>query len=72
MKEVVKDNETGFLVLSGDIYASADRAAALLTNPKLYRQFSESSKAFWLESFSPSRTVPIWLEAFEKVLDVNK
>ena len=72
MKEVIKNNETGYLVPQWDNKAIADRAITLLSDSRLLRQFSDSSKAFWQETFSSSHTAPIWLKAVHGILQNHR
>lgn len=69
--EVIKHNETGFLVELGDVDKAAEYAVHLLSNDKLLKQFSRNALKFARESFHSTKIVEQYINLYDKVLTTN-
>ncbi|WP_091737720.1 N-acetyl-alpha-D-glucosaminyl L-malate synthase BshA [Marininema mesophilum] len=70
--EVVADGKTGFLSNVGDVDAMADHAIRLLTDPDLYRNFSENGRARAQEHFCAEKIADQYEALYKRVIAGEK
>ncbi|MDQ3179516.1 MAG: glycosyltransferase [Acidobacteriota bacterium] len=66
--EAIINNQTGFLVESGDDEAMANRLIELLQNPELAKQFGNSGRERVEKHFSPAAQLAKTSELYDKLL----
>jgi len=66
--EIVRDNETGFLVPPGDVTALADVLLKLLSNRKLAEEMGEAGRKRAIEEFSEERRTQNFLDIYEEII----
>ncbi|MDA8354512.1 MAG: N-acetyl-alpha-D-glucosaminyl L-malate synthase BshA [Firmicutes bacterium] len=69
LPEVVEHGETGYLSEIGDVEAMADYAVRLLSNPELYRRFSEQGIQRARVQFSAEKIADQYEELYRQVID---
>ncbi len=67
LPEIIKDNETGYLLPVGDVKAMADRAVKILTDPDLWRQMSGQAVKHAGQNFHIDRIVREYEQCYRKV-----
>jgi N-acetyl-alpha-D-glucosaminyl L-malate synthase BshA len=67
LPELVTEGVDGFLEPVGDIAAQAARAAALLTDERLYRSMSGAARTTALNHFCTSLIIPLYERYYEEV-----
>ncbi|MBN2140980.1 MAG: glycosyltransferase [Desulfovibrionaceae bacterium] len=65
--EVVRDNETGYLVAAGDARAFAERLERLVRDPELRRRLGENGRQRVIDNFEIHKT----LDDFERVIQAG-
>jgi len=68
--ELVKNNETGFLVPEGDIEGAANAILKLLDNPELAKKLGENARKLAVERHSLENTSKIKIKCYEELLSV--
>jgi glycosyltransferase involved in cell wall biosynthesis len=66
--EIVSDGETGYLVPFGDVSALAGRVCDLLADPDRARAMGARLRARLLREHSPQAVIPLYRQAYERVL----
>ncbi|MGJ9456796.1 N-acetyl-alpha-D-glucosaminyl L-malate synthase BshA [Oceanobacillus sp. CF4.6] len=66
--EVIKHNETGYIVELGDIETTAQYAIELLNNEHLLNQFSENATRHSKENFKSSKIVNTYIELYDTIM----
>ncbi len=67
--EVIKHNETGYIVELGDIDTTAQYAIDLLSNKLLLNQFSKNAITHSKESFQSTKIVNEYLELYDTIMN---
>jgi glycosyltransferase involved in cell wall biosynthesis len=67
---LILENETGFLTPVGDAEVLADKISLLLTNKNLREKFGAAGRKRAAEKFSHSATGKIYLENYERLLNL--
>lgn len=70
--EVIKHNETGFLVELGDVDAAAKYAIKALTDDTLLQSLSENALAYAVDSFHSSKILEQYNLLYDQVLMTNE
>ncbi|SES80159.1 N-acetyl-alpha-D-glucosaminyl L-malate synthase BshA [Oceanobacillus limi] len=70
--EVIKHNETGFIVELGDTGGAADYAVKLLQDEFLLNRFSQNAVAFAEKNFHSSRIVNQYVKLYQEVLQLHE
>jgi glycosyltransferase involved in cell wall biosynthesis len=70
--EVVRHQETGFLVPIGDHGAMIQALAALLDNPGMRRRFGEAGRQMYLEKFTPDLYAQKFMELYQGLMETDK
>lgn len=65
--EVCRDNETGFLIRTGDIAAAAEKLSVLAKSPELRRQFGEVGAKFVRDNFSVEKMVEAQYTVYQQL-----
>jgi glycosyltransferase involved in cell wall biosynthesis len=68
LPEVVRDGETGYLVLPGDAQALAERIGTLLDDPALRARLGAAGRAWTLEMFTWDKVVERVVGEYERAL----
>lgn len=71
VREIVRDNRTGFVVEPSNIDTYVERASILLNDDDIRAQFAEQAKG-WAESFSMDKIGPQYLELYRDLLAQEK
>ncbi|MFC4022962.1 N-acetyl-alpha-D-glucosaminyl L-malate synthase BshA [Oceanobacillus longus] len=66
--EVIKHNETGYIVELGDIETTAQYAIDLLNNEHLLNQFAENATEHSKENFKSSKIVNTYIELYDTIM----
>ncbi|MFC4078058.1 N-acetyl-alpha-D-glucosaminyl L-malate synthase BshA [Salinithrix halophila] len=69
LPEVVADGETGFLSGIGEVEAMADHAIRLLSDPDLYRRFSEMGLERARDRFCAEKIADQYEDLYQRVID---
>jgi N-acetyl-alpha-D-glucosaminyl L-malate synthase BshA len=72
LPEVVREEETGFLVGLGDIEAMAERAIELLSDDRRRREMGARGRRWAIKQFSTERVIPQYVALYERVLQTKK
>jgi glycosyltransferase involved in cell wall biosynthesis len=70
--EICLENETGFIVPTGDVDIAAQRLLQLADNPVLREKFGRAGKAFVRENFSVEKMVDDQYNGYLKLLETSK
>jgi glycosyltransferase involved in cell wall biosynthesis len=70
-REIVTDGENGYLVPFRDVAALADRVCRLLGDPETARQMGHRLRSKLLEEHSLKAVVPLYRQAYDRVLGVG-
>ncbi|MGB3754760.1 MAG: glycosyltransferase family 4 protein [Rivularia sp. (in: cyanobacteria)] len=70
--EIVRDNETGFLVQPGDVTALADALLKLLSNRKLTEEMGQAGRKRAIEEFSEERRTQSFLDIYREIRQGNR
>jgi glycosyltransferase involved in cell wall biosynthesis len=70
--EVCRENETGFLIRTGDIESAAQKILRLAQNPGLRQQFGERGRQFVKENFSIEKMVNDQYAIYDRLLEIRK
>jgi glycosyltransferase involved in cell wall biosynthesis len=68
VKDIVIDNETGFLVKAGDAAALAGRLKLLIENEGLRKEMGMKAEAFAEENFSKQKEVENYKQLYQNLL----
>lgn len=71
-KQIVDNEQTGFLVPPRDAEALAEKMAYLLDNPDVAKKMGESGRKRYEELFSPGRAKQEFLTLFNRVLNCER
>ncbi|MEL6164321.1 MAG: glycosyltransferase family 4 protein, partial [Cyanobacteria bacterium J06628_3] len=66
--EIVRDNETGFLVPPGDVTALADALLKLLSNRQLAEEMGQAGHKRAIEEFSEERRTQNFLDIYQEII----
>lgn len=66
--EVIKQNETGFLVEIGDVSQASDYATELLSNDTMLENFSKNALNYAREQFHSQKIVQEYIDLYDQVL----
>lgn len=66
--ELVKDNETGYLVKEHDINRAAETIIRLIDNPDLARRYGENAKRLVLQNYSIDKTSKRRIECYSELI----
>jgi glycosyltransferase involved in cell wall biosynthesis len=70
-REIVTDGENGYLVPFRDVVALAERVCQLLANPAAARAMGQRLRTKLLEEHSLEAVVPLYRQAYDRVLGVG-
>jgi glycosyltransferase involved in cell wall biosynthesis len=66
--ELIKNNETGFLIPEGDIEGAANAILKLLDNPELAKKLGENARKLAIEKHSLENTSKIKIKCYEELI----
>src|SRR5699024_12354394 len=70
--EVIKHNQTGYLVELGDIESAANYAIQLLENDELLERFSQNAFLYAQQQFNSQKIMRQYIDIYYDVLSKNK
>lgn len=72
LPEVVQEEETGFLVPTGDSAAMAERVALLLSAPERIRMMGNRARARAIDKFATDQIIPQYEALYERVVQKTR
>jgi len=69
LPELVTHNEVGFIAEIGDIDRMAKYIVTLLTNKKMYKQFSKNARKRAVENFDKEIIIPQYINYYKRILN---
>ncbi len=67
--ELVKNNETGYLIKEHDIEGAAEAIIKLIDNPDLAKQFGENARRLAIQNHSIEKTSKIKINCYEELIN---